>query len=340
MMSPHPAQKGFTSHLHWLAMQEINAERSENPDRARRVIANTIDAVPYEPEMIDAPDANLLYERREDYVPREMLPAGVLMLTAGVDVQKDRLEVSIWGWGDNREGWALEHRQVRGAYNDPKTWANLEQYLTEAEFQHPLTEDPLRVLGTRPKVFVDAGHWTDTVLGWTRPRSRLGIYASQGSPTINAPLVGRKRKNAVPACWVYPLGVNQGKENLYHRLSLSPPAEGEAFPPGYLHFPAAADLVYFDQLTAEIGKEETFRGEVYTRYVCQKGKRNEALDCAVYAMAAANARRFNYAATADNLAQKKSKPTTKSGTFSEERRHRQPLRSRSSWMNTGSGWKI
>lgn len=321
-------------------MQELNAERSENPDRARRVIANTIDAVPYEPETIDAPDSNALYDRREDYCAKEMLPEGVLMLTAGVDVQKDRLECSIWGWGDNREAWALDHRQIRGAYNDPKTWDKLEKHLTRCEFPHPLLDEPLRVLGSRPKVFVDAGHWTDTVLRWTKDRNRLGIFACQGSPTINAPLVGKKRKNAVPSCWIYPLGVNQGKENLYHRMSLSPPMDGEPHPSGFIHFPEAADLSYFDQLTAEIGKEETFRGEVYTRYVCPHGKRNEALDCAVYAMAACEARRVNWAATAQQFKAKPASKPSKSGTISETENRRPIMPTRSNWVNTGGRWKI
>lgn len=104
-----------------------------------------------------------------------------------------------------------------------------------------------------------------------------------------------RRRNAIPKAWVYPVGSNQGKELIYHRLALGQPEPGQPPPPGYLHFHTGNDLPFFDSLTAEHGKEENYRGEIFTRYLCPKGKRNEALDCAVYAMAALHARKVSWA---------------------------------------------
>ena len=337
MMSPHPVQKGYTSHLHWLAQQQINAETSDNPERARRVLVNTIDALPHEPEMIDAPDPHVLMDRREPYNAREMLPEGVQILTAGVDVQKTWLELTLWGWGEGGEGWALDHRKFHGGYNNPKTWAELESYIVNCELPHP-TRGTLTLTANRPKVFVDAGHWSDTVLEWTRTRSRLGIYGSQGSPTINAPVVKAKRRNAIPRAWVYPIGVNQGKEQVYNKLALAKPAAGEPPPPGYLHFPETADLTFFDSLTCEIGKEETFRGEVYTRYVCPPGRRNEVLDTTVYAWAALLARPVNWRREVAKGG-KATASDAKTGTFSDQPQTKRPIQRRR-WINNPGGWKI
>ena len=336
LCSPHPVQKGYRSHLHWLAMQQINADKADNPERARRVLVNTIDAMPHEPESIDAPNPHDLMDRRENYDAAEMLPAGVLMITAGVDVQKKYLELTTWGWGDNNEGWALDNRKIHGAYNDDRTWRELERYILDLEFTHP-TLGHLRLTANRPKVFVDASHWGDTVMAWTRSRSRLGIYACQGIPTINAPIVGRRRKNANPQAHVFPLGVNQAKEQIYNRLAIPKPADGEAPTMGYLHFPESANLNFFQSLTAEVGKPEVFRGEIFTRYVCPRGRRNEVLDTTVYAWAAMLAKRVNWQREAAKAGQQPiEKPKT--GTFSE---NKQTLRERNRrrWINS-RGWKI
>ncbi len=57
-------------------------------------------------------DADLweyLLKRREYYPAGGILPDGVLLLTAGVDVQHDRLECSVYGWGTGRECWGIRH---------------------------------------------------------------------------------------------------------------------------------------------------------------------------------------------------------------------------------------
>ena len=303
MISPHPAQKGFKSHLHWIVEQQLKAERADNPARAKRVLVNTFDAECFEPETIDAPDSNLLMDRREDYNPREMLPAGVLLIQGGVDIQKRWIEVHLWGFGTNKEEWHLEHRRINGPVDSVETWQELERYLHNAKFPHPVAGE-LKLFGDLKRItcFVDAGHWCDTVLTWTQKMAPLGVYAVQGSPTINAPIVGKPRINAIPKARVYPLGVNEGKEIIYAKLAIGKPDTELDYPEGYVHFPASADINFFDSLTAEHGKEKWYRGELYTHYECPKGKRNEALDCYNYARASATALRPNYGKLAENMA--------------------------------------
>ena len=303
MISPHPTQKGFKSHLHWIAKKEIEIEQADNPDRARHVFVNTFDAVPYKPERIEAPEPDRLLQRIENYLPRVELPEGVLILTAGVDVQKRWLEASVYGWGENKESWLLDHIIVNGAPDDPGTWSELERMLANCRYPHPYGID-LALFESGSRVFVDAGHWDQHVLPWTFSKQKLGVAACQGSPTINAPILGKLRLAHNPKAQIYPVGVNQSKDILYRRLTLDPPNDGVSFPPGFVHFNKTATPQFIEGLTAEYGKEERYRGEVFTRYVCPSGKRNEPLDTFVYAYAAMQAVRPRFDRIKENLIKK------------------------------------
>jgi phage terminase large subunit GpA-like protein len=233
-------------------------------------------------------------------------------LTAGVDVQKRWLEASVYGWGENKESWLLDHIIINGAPDDPGTWSELERVLANCRYPHPYgTELALFEAGSR--VFVDAGHWDQHVLPWTFSKQKLGVAACQGSPTINAPILGKPRLGHNPKAQIYPVGVNQSKDILYRRLTLDPPNDGVSFPPGFIHLNKTATPQFVDGLTAEYGKEERYRGEVFTRYVCPSGKRNEPLDTFVYAYAAMQAIRPRFEKIKENLLSKtqETKPKTK-----------------------------
>ena len=309
MLSPHPVQKGYSCHLHWVASQEEKIEKADNPDRARHVLTNTFDAEPYKPEVVEAPDANALLDRVEEYNPREELPDGVLIITAGVDVQKRYLEASVWGWGENKESWLLEHKMIQGAPDDPATWNDLEKFLSSCSYPHP-SGATLALFQPGSRVFVDAGHWDQHVLPWTFSKQLLGVSAVQGSPTVNAPILGKLRYANSPKARIYPVGVNQAKDILYARLSLTA-KDSTSVPPGYVHLNRAATHQYLDGLTCEFGKEEIFRGESFTRYVCPTGKRNEPLDCFVYALAARVAVNPRFDRVRENMNKNKSKTTRK-----------------------------
>ena len=309
MLSPHPTQKGFKNHLHWVATQAEAVEKADNPERARHVLINTFDALPYRPERIEAPDAGQLLDRIEDYKPWHELPDGVLIATAGVDVQKRWLEVAVWGWGEGKQSWLLDHRLIKGAPDDPGTWNALESFLASCRYPHPTgAEIALLTAGTR--VMVDAGHWDQHVLPWTFAHQSQGVSAVQGSPTINAPILGKPRWAANPKAKIYPLGVNQAKDIIYQRLALTKPDEGKPFPPGYVHFNDSATEKFVEGLTCEYGKEEIYRGEVFTRYVCPPGRRNEPLDTFVYALAGAIAINPRFDRIRENMEKKGGKIST------------------------------
>ena len=310
MISPHPKQKGFKSHLHWIADQTLKIDTADNPERAKHVFTNTFDALPYKPEVIEAPSAHILLERREDYKPYHKLPEEVLILTAGVDIQKRWIEAAVWGWGEGKQSWLLEHKKISGAPDDPGTWNALESFLASCRYKHPLGVE-LALFEPGSRVFVDSGHWSNHVLPWTFSKQSMGVYACHGLPSINAPILGKPRIAANPKARGYPLGVNQAKDIIYSRLALDWPEGGDQFPAGFVHFNDVATVDFMEGLTCEYGKHEIYRGEIFTRYICPSGKRNEPLDTYVYALAAAIDINPNFERIRENMSKKGGKPVNK-----------------------------
>ena len=297
-------------YLHEVAAEREAAERAENPEKSRRVFVNTMDAESYAESVEVKPEADTLYDRREvwsELDPFVESPAGVLMITMGVDVQKDRLEAMIVGWGANAECWLLSYRVIHGSPQSEKTWNQLDR-LRLKRFKHPLTSKPMPIVC----VFVDSGHWTTDIYQYTRPRLRQGVFACKGSRTLSCPLMsGKPTKQGRPPALLYEVGTHEAKDLIYQRLELMPPS-GKEYPMGYIHIPANEEFGetaggeatgFFEMLLAEDSqmKRCTQTGEFVRFFDCPKGTRNEALDCFVYAMAAARKMNPNFERIAENL---------------------------------------
>lgn len=80
-----------------------------------------------------------------------------LLLTAGVDVQKDRLEISVWAWGREKESWLVEHRVLDGDTARPEVWKKLDTMLAESWPHESGYDLPVR------RVAVDSGFATQEV---------------------------------------------------------------------------------------------------------------------------------------------------------------------------------
>lgn len=212
------------------------------------------------------------YERPE-------VPDGVLLLSAGVDVQGDRVEVSVWGWGENEQGWLLAHEKIYGEPTGNAVWCELDDYLGQ-------TFGGLRIKTT----FVDAGNWTREVYGQVRKRKTRGWHAIMGRagerPLIGNPSVqdvnrrGEKLKRGVR---LRLLGVDLAKATLYSRAKV-----GKASDSKQINFPSDMDWSYFEGFASEIRVLKHRGGVAYYRWEKLPGVyRNEPLDCAVYAYCAA-----------------------------------------------------
>jgi phage terminase large subunit GpA-like protein len=238
----------------------------------------------------EAPDWEKLYERREGY-RIGTVPAGVSVLTCGVDVQGDRLELEVVGWGENLESWSIDYRTIPGDPTLDHVWHELEGIL---QVDWPRERGgSLRIRG----MAVDEGFETMSVRRWVRTQRADMVFAVKGATSFQTLVMqptavevkersGRRLKRGLK---LWKIGTELAKSELYSWLRRARPApeqlEARGWPPGWCHFPMFGEE-YFRQLCAEQLVATTVRG--YRRYLWEKTReRNEALDCRTYARAAA-----------------------------------------------------
>jgi phage terminase large subunit GpA-like protein len=241
----------------------------------------------------EAPDWERLYERRETY-PAGTCQRSVLFLTAGVDVQKDRLVYEVVGWGRGKRSWSVDAFVIPGDTSDESAagpWSKLDALL-ERSFHHELGAD-LRIA----KLAVDSGFNTQVVYNWARRHGLSRVIAVKGTDRAGM-LLGTPSKVDVTrggkriGYRVWPIGTPVAKSELYGWLKLPRPtdaaiAAGEVHPPGFCRFPQY-DEEYFKQLTAErLVGQRIHTGFVIYVWELQPGHENHFLDCRVYARAAA-----------------------------------------------------
>ncbi|SPT67636.1 Bacteriophage tail assembly protein [Anaerobiospirillum thomasii] len=281
-------------HLSTLVTEFITASRNRDKE-ALRVFYNLRLGLPFEEYKTAMLKWEKLYKRCE-YYPVDGFSSSVLFLTAGVDVQRDRLEISIYGWGVGREAWLISHRQIIGNPLEGEVWKELDGIILHSKF---LNEDkqPRRLVAT----FIDSGDgvMTETVYKYTRQRERYRVVAIKGQGGENKPFINRPSRQGNFKALLYVLGVDAGKSIVTSCLDL------ETTGPMYMHFPKGENCVdeeFFKQLTAEVQrpKKNKDTGAVKMEWVKLR-ERNEALDCAVYARAAMEALNPDFESIARSL---------------------------------------
>jgi len=235
-------------------------------------------------EQGDGIEAVALLSRLEDYDPHSMTaPPPWRLITAGVDVQKNRLEVSIVGWGEKEEAWLLDHLILPGDTTQPEVWQELAASLREARVQLAV---------------VDSGYNASSVYAFCA--AHRWAVPGKGMAGTARPLIEDERRRAARLRRrikrqhvVEPIGVDQGKALIYARLKLEPKTDGQPCA-GFIHFPRtpAFDDEYFAQLAAEKLVTRLRGSRPFSEWV-QTRARNEALDCLVYALAAMRLARVN-----------------------------------------------
>jgi phage terminase large subunit GpA-like protein len=308
LLWPHPidAEKYPGGFLQMLALEEVAAEQADNPERARRVIVNTRDAESYQPEHLQKIEHTALYKRREKYDPREELPAEVVFITFGADLQSNRAEIKFKGWGQRavasdskplKQSWALDYRIVRGSPLQAEFWEKLENVFRNVAWKHPSGQWIRPSLG-----LLDASYRPDEVYAFGRRMQKLRIYACEGAEQLGKAIVQKKPiKRGVPPALVWEIGTHEAKDIIYQQLENSDPAAQ-----GFNHYPEIACFSesYFHGLTIEESTMERGRDGRFYRWFFKKSNddRNEPLDCEVYANAAEQIYRPNYEKLAEQFA--------------------------------------
>lgn len=222
-------------------------------------------------------DEETLMKRRQRY--NTQLPDDVLILTAGVDTQDDRLEVEVVGWGVGKESWGIEYKVFYGDPSQSIVWNQLDSYLSKT-----WTYSNGEGLVISCTCIDSGGHYTSEVYKFCKTREHRRIFAVKGKGGDGIPFVGRASRTNREKVALFILGVDQGKETLLSRLKLD--FEGE----GYCHFPMEGDRgydeAYFKGLTSEKRVIKYYKGKPKVEWLKKSGTRNEPLDLRNYATAA------------------------------------------------------
>lgn len=272
------------SPLGWYSWSDAVTEFLESKDdqAALQVFTNTVLGETFA-HGGERPDENSLLARREVYA--EEVPAGALVLVAGVDVQDDRLEVEVHGYGHGEECWPIDKRIIYGDPSQADVWRGLDDVLG-GTYKHELGA----IMPVQATCIDSGGHHTQMVYDYVKARQTTRrIWAVKGMggearPVVSAP---SKKKSGYSQRKVdlFTVGVDVIKSLIYRRLLISTPG------PGCRHFPLSfasgdvCDEEYFAQLTAERVVTHYKRG--WPTQVWEKIRpRNEVLDLSVYAYAA------------------------------------------------------
>ena len=277
----------------WLSWKECVDiyEKAKKNQTLMQGFQNTILGETYEAES-DAPEWQRLYETREHY-KIGTIPFGGLFLTAGVDIQKDRIECEVVAWGRQKQSWSVEYFVLDGDTAKPEVWQKLQNVLFK-DYQHESGITlPIRVM------CVDSGYATQDVYSFVRQFSQAvwgGSGARASQPHTVVAIKGQSRDTAMilstskadtkkKGLKVWNVSGPVIKTELYRWLRMQRTGE-DASQFGWCHFPEYGEE-YFKQLTAERQVVRVTNG--YPKPVWEKDptRRNEALDCRVYARAAA-----------------------------------------------------
>lgn len=287
-VAAYPEQEGhFSFHVNTLASPFIRWEKTveawldvkEKGPVQVQTFWNLELGLPYE-QVGDVVDDTVLLNRVEDYPAQ--CPRGTLVLTAGVDIQKDRVELKVKGYGIGEESWLVDYQVFWGDPVHNEVLHDAEAYLDGKFYEHEFGH----LLKVQASCW-DTGYLSGHITAFLKGKNIQRKWAIKGATKMDAPFISSPsmkkgvRKNDRKSA-LYTIGVGEGKKIVYSRLLITEVG------PQYMHFnKKIADASYFRQLTAEklITKYEKHkRKEEWI--VIRNDRRNEALDTEVYALAA------------------------------------------------------
>lgn len=231
-------------------------------------------------------DPASLMGRREDYPggpPDTMvgqLLASVALMTCGVDVQPDRLELETVGWGYDEESWSIDVQVFPGDPADLEVWDQLDDYLAQ-RWAHPAFASGMPISAT----CIDTGGAnTQDVYRFVRPREGRKIWGIKGYSGKRPVWPKKPSRNNKGKINLYPIGVDSAKEVILARLEkVGPDAHGA----GACHFSKDFwDQELFEQLTVERKRTRFVKGYPIVEFWKPDKARNERIDCRTYAYAA------------------------------------------------------
>jgi phage terminase large subunit GpA-like protein len=288
--------------LTWEEIYRHYLKAQESPDGMRSFV-NLYLGKPFK-EAGSRPKLEKVIELRGGYNVGTV-PDGVLFLTAGIDVQRGsardskhpaRLEMEICGHGAGFRTWSVLYKVIEGEIDDPSSgaWQKLAEYARETEFKF-YRKDGRAFPVTMILIDSGDGMFTDTVYrftaGWqsTFPSKGFGKNFKldkkrREKDGDSLSYSNFKKYRAVKIgedIILYEIATNYYKTHLYNNLKIKRQDIGQQ-KPGFCEFPINYSEEYFRQLTAE--ERRPSDGSFHL----SAGRRNEALDCRVMNLCAAD----------------------------------------------------
>jgi terminase, large subunit len=253
-------------------------KQSEGDDSKMKVFKNTFLGETWEGE-IERTDPDTLKARAEPY-PLRTMPKDCLLLLAGGDVQGNRIELQVWGYGIGGQMWSIDHRQFFGNPEQEEVWLELEDFLFSEIYPH--------ASGTEQRIHstaIDSGYLPDAVYAFAHKHRARRVYAVKGSSGGERSIENGnskvsfnwrgKRQAQGQTLWM--VGTHLAKDRFAARLEIAKPG------PGYVHLSAEHTDEWFRQLAAEDRVTQRSQYGAVTRWVKNR-KRNEVIDMTAYAI--------------------------------------------------------
>jgi len=278
----------------WSKIAEQYKQAKGDPQRML-VFMNTMLGEPWDKAECDSIDPSWVLAMREPWSRTHDapgIPPGVGVLTAGVDVQANRFEVTVLGWGRDDECWFIDHVIIPC---DTTDFGNY--HLLDCVLMSTYTHEWGYQVGLVAATIDTGGGHTGAVIKYLQACEQLRrpIFGVKGKEGWGRPIWPRVPSKLMSVVDLYPVAVDVAKMDLYARLRASydaAKAHGGIVPRGrgMIHIlesprfgPEWADQLTAEKLVVKVSKHTHKRKLTWD---CPPHKPNEGLDCAVYGRAA------------------------------------------------------
>ena len=276
------AAYSYSPNATWQNLMEEYLACKNDQEQLKTFINVTLGEV-YEDEYHTKASADGLSKRAAEEKYKEGVPPKeVLILTLGVDVQDDRLSMSVIGFGRNEEMYLIDRKVIYGSPARADLWAQLDEVL-----QGKYTNEEGQELKIDTAAIDTGGHYTQETYQYVRERKQLGIIGIKGMGQKGKPALGKPSKVDINfygkvlkrGFELFPVGVDTIKTTLHNKLKDAEVGQG------YIHFYPTTKASYFEELTAERQILKYKNGYQERVWVKKNNQANEALDEMVYAYA-------------------------------------------------------
>ena len=254
--------------------REWEKANKDNDENLLRVFYNTRMGETYS-AIKSKEHSNKYLTRREKY----NVPDSIVVITAGADVQENRIEMEVVGWTRNMQSYSLDYHVIMGDTERIDVWNRLKEYIEKNYTNDSGQEIPIACSA------IDSGFLASTVYRFCIPLEFRLVYPIKGMPGFGKPILDRPMKRNKEGALLFRVNADESKLKVYNYLRVDNPNEF-----GYMHYPIDEryNENYFKSLTSETLEKHWSGGAYKLRWTLPEHHRNEALDARVYTMAALN----------------------------------------------------